>query len=71
MQRHQEIIEEYRHSDFEHRLSLFLSYPSHRRSFVEIDQGENERKKAVQQTSSKFKLGRGWKKGWIREWLKV
>lgn len=71
MQRHQEIIEKYRQADFEHRLSLFLEYPSIRTSFVRIDQGENEGKKASEQNSTKLKLGRRLKIGWALGWWKI
>ena len=36
----EEIIEKYRSSDSEHRLSLFLQYPPLRDIFTRIDQGE-------------------------------
>ena len=38
----QNIIEIYCQTDCEHRLSLFLEYPSLRGTFIEIDRGEYE-----------------------------
>ena len=70
MLKYNEIIEKYRRSDFEHRLSLFLEYPSFRKSFVGIDQDENMRKRASQQKPTKFLFGRIWKNNRIRGWLK-
>jgi len=70
MQNHREIIENYRQADFEHRLSLFLEYPSFRTSFVRIDLGENKRKDGLQQNSVKVKIGRCWRNVWARGLLK-
>ena len=52
MHGHRKIIETYCQVDFEHKLSLFLSYPSLRNTFIQIDQGEYETKKALRQNSS-------------------
>lgn len=57
MHYHQEIIETYCRSDFEQRLSLYLSYPSLRNTFIRIDQGEYERKQALQRNSTRVKAG--------------
>ena len=70
MLRHHEIIEKYRQADFEHRLSLFLEYPSFRRSFIGIDQRENNSKSESPKKPTKVILGRIWKNNWIRGWLK-
>jgi hypothetical protein len=40
MRDHKNIIEEYRHADFEKRLYLFLSHRSLRDEFLEIDQSD-------------------------------
>jgi hypothetical protein len=58
MHSHRKIIETYCQVDFEHRLSLFLSYPSLRNTFIQIDQGEYETKKALKQNSAMLKAGR-------------
>ena len=55
MHSHREIIETYCQVDFDQRLSLFLSYPSLRSTFIGIDQGEYETKKALKQNSSMIK----------------
>ncbi len=70
MQNHQEIIETYRRADFEHRLSLFLEYPSFRTSFVRIDHSEYKREAIPQQNSVKLIIGRCWKNMWARGLLK-
>ena len=65
-----EIIQKYLQADFEHRLSLFLEYPSYRKSFIGIDQGENDRKLASQQKPKNFFFGRIWKNTRKREGLR-
>ena len=64
MQNHQEIIEKYRQADFEHRLSLFLDYPTFRNAFVRIDQGENTAEGRSRRPSDR--VSRRWKKLWSR-----
>lgn len=54
VQRHQTLIETYRQADVDYRLSLFLGNPSLRDSFIQIDQGDYERK----QYSTKAKISR-------------
>ena len=70
MLKNNEIIQKYLQADFEHRLSLFLEYPSYRKSFIGIDQGENDRKWASQQKTKKIFFGRIWKKNRKRAWLR-
>ncbi len=57
MHSHWEIIETYCQVDFDQRLSLFLSYPSLRNTFIRIDQREYETKKALKQNSSMIRAG--------------
>ena len=38
--KHENLLTEYDHSDFNKRLHLFLEYPELRRDFLRIDQGQ-------------------------------
>ena len=64
MQNHEEVIENYRQADFDHRLSLFLEYPTFRNAFVRIDQGENKIGGKSRWPSVGVRVGRRWKKMW-------
>ena len=70
MLKNNEIIQKYLQADFEHRLSLFLEYPSYRKAFIGIDQGENDRKWASQQKPKGLFFSRIRKKARKQEWLR-
>ena len=68
MLKNNEIIQKYLQADFEHRLSLFLEYPSYRKSFIGIDQSENDRKWASRQKPKKLFFSRIRKSIRKRDW---
>ncbi len=47
-----EIVDEYRNSDFEHRLSLFLCHRSMRGEFMRIDLEETQTPEPCNETTS-------------------
>ena len=40
MQNHNDLVKKYRQADADHRLALFLEYPTLRAAFIQIDQNE-------------------------------
>ena len=57
MYSHQDIIKQYRHADFKHRLSLFLECPVLRNEFVRIDQNEAG-KNTAPESAARSKISR-------------
>jgi len=64
MNSHQDIIKQYRHADFKHRLSLFLECPALRNEFVRIDKNEAG-KNTVPESTARSKISRARKLFWV------